>query len=145
MTVEIQKNKDDNILMQSVITIQKQDKQFTKKGSTERKFRNKIKRVCEEDDWYLDKDRPFERSCRKGKKDENIVVTSYHIIFKGKFLHVVQWIWWELDAKVRYFVVAYNREVKHNKSTYEIDVSANFQALFKDKSSTPRYSTLREN
>ena len=32
----------------------------------------------------------------------------------------------------------------HNESTDEIDVSANFWALFKDKSPTPRYSTLRE-
>ena len=35
-------------------------------------------------------------------------------------------------------------KVKHNKSTYEIDVPANFWALFKDKHPTPRYSTPRE-
>ena len=32
--VEIQKNKDDNNLMQSVIDVRKKEREFTKKGST---------------------------------------------------------------------------------------------------------------
>ena len=41
--------------------------------------------------------------------------------------------------------MAYNRKVNHNESTDEIDVTANFWALFKDKYSTTRYSTPTEN
>ena len=51
--VEIQKNKDDNNLMQSVIDVRKKEREVMKKGSTERKSRNKMRRVCEEDDCYL--------------------------------------------------------------------------------------------
>ena len=54
MTAKPQNNKYDNTLMQSVIGIRKQENYVTKKGSTERKSRNKIRRVCEEDDCYLD-------------------------------------------------------------------------------------------
>ena len=72
-------------------------------------------------------------------------MTSDHIIFKGKLLHVVKRVWRELYDKYRDFVVVYNSEVKQNESTDEIDVAANFQALFKDKYSTPRSSTPIEN
>ena len=58
MKVEIQNNKDDNTLMQSVIKIWKNRGGFMKKGSTERKFRDKMRRVCEEDACYLFKIRP---------------------------------------------------------------------------------------
>ena len=68
MTVEIQNNKDDNTLMQSVIDIHKQEREFTKKGYTDRKFKNKTRRVCEEDDFYLDEGRPFKRSHHQGEK-----------------------------------------------------------------------------
>ena len=57
----------------------------------------------------------------------------------------MQRVWKELDAKDREFVVSYNRKVNHNEYKYEIDVTANFRDLFKDKSSTPRSSTTREN
>ena len=62
MTAEIQNFKDDNTLMQSVITIWKQDRGGIKKGYTDIKFRNKIRRVYEDDELYLDKYRPFKRS-----------------------------------------------------------------------------------
>ena len=64
-----------------------------KKSYTEKKIRNKTRRVCEEDDCYLDEYRPFKRARRKGEKDENLVVTSDHIRLKVKFLHVLQRIW----------------------------------------------------
>ena len=57
---------------------------------------------------------------------------------------MIQRVWLEIYANDRDFVVAYNRKVNNNESTYEIDVPANFQALFKDKYSTPRYSIPRE-
>ena len=41
------------------------------------------------------------------------------------------------STKYRDFVVSYNRKVKHNEYTDEIDVTAKFRALFNDKSSTP--------
>ena len=53
-------------------------------------------------------------------------------------------VWLELYYKDRDFVVAYNKNVKHNESTDEIDAPSNFQALFKDKSSTPISSTIIE-
>ena len=145
MTAEIQYYKDDNTLMQSVINIWKQDRGGIKKGYTDRKFRNKMRCVYEDDEFYLDKYRPFKRSRLQGEKYENLVVTSDHIKFKGKLLHVVQSVCQELDAKDREFVVAYNRKVEHNESTDEIYVPANFRALIKDKFSTPRSSTPREN
>ena len=61
----------------------------------------------------------------------------------GKLIPVVQRVWQELDAKDRYFVVAYNRKFEYNESTDEIYVLENFRALFKDKHSTPRSSTPR--
>ena len=64
--------------------------EVTKKGSTERKFRNKMRRVCEEGDCYLDEYHPFKRSFRQGDKDEDLVVKGDKIEFKGKFCHVVQ-------------------------------------------------------
>ena len=66
MKVEIKKNKDDNTLMQYMIAFQKKERVVMYKGSTERKFRNKIRHVCEEDDCYLDKCRPFKISHRQG-------------------------------------------------------------------------------
>ena len=72
------------------------------------------------------------------------MVTSDYIIFKGKLLRVMQRVWHKLDTKYRDFVVSYNRKVKHNIYIYEIDVQANFRALFKDKYSNIRYSTPRE-
>ena len=50
MTVKIQNNNDDNTLVQSVIDIQKQENNVMNKGSTDRKLRNKMRRVCEEND-----------------------------------------------------------------------------------------------
>ena len=64
-----------------------------KKGSIERKVRNKMRRVFEEDDCYLDKYCPLKRARCQVEKDENLAVTSDHIIFKGKFLNVVQRVW----------------------------------------------------
>ena len=52
-----------------------------------------MRRVCEEDDCYLDEDRPFKRDRRQGEKYENLVVTSDHIVFKGILIHVVQVVW----------------------------------------------------
>ena len=98
-----------------------------------------MRRVCEEDYWYLDEDRPFKRSRRQGEKDENLVVTSYRIILKEKLLHVLQRVWQEIDAKYRDFVVEYNRKVNHNESTDEIDFPAKFRALFEDNYSTIIY------
>ena len=99
MTVETRKNKDDNTLMQSMIYISKQYREVTKEGYTDSKFNNKPRHVCEEDDWYIDKDRPFKTSCRQGERDEDLFVTSYPNKLKGKFLHVVQRVWQKLDSK----------------------------------------------
>ena len=93
MTVEIQRNKYYFTLMQSVISIQKKYSEIMNKGSIERNFRNKIRRVCKEYDCYIDKYFPFKRPRRQGEKYENLVVTIYHIILKGKLLHVVQSVW----------------------------------------------------
>ena len=49
MTLEIQKNKCDNTLMQYVIHIWKQARWVVKIFSIDRNFRNKIRRVSEED------------------------------------------------------------------------------------------------
>ena len=49
-----------------------------------------MRRVFEEDGCYLDEYHPFKRARRQGEKYENLVVTSEHIIFKVKLLHVVQ-------------------------------------------------------
>ena len=68
MTVEIQNNKDDSNLIQYVIDIRKQERHLMKKGSTYSKFRNKMRRVCEEDDCYLDGDCPFNRARIQGEK-----------------------------------------------------------------------------
>ena len=131
--------------MQSIIAIWKQAREVTKKGSTERKLWNQIRIIYEEDYCYLDKYSLFKRDRRQEEKDENLVITSNHIIFKRKILHSVQRLWRELDAKDREFIVSYNRKVKHNKSTDEIDVPSNFRALFKDKSSTSRSPNIIEN
>ena len=48
MTVEIQRNKYDNKIMHFVIEIWKQEREVMNKLSTERKSRNKMRRVCEE-------------------------------------------------------------------------------------------------
>ena len=40
-----------------------------KKGSTDINFREKMRRVCEEDDFYLDDDCPFKRARKQGEKD----------------------------------------------------------------------------
>ena len=105
MTVEIQKNKDDNNLIQSMISIHKQEMEFTKKGYTEIKLMNKTSHVSEEDDFYLEEDHPFKRYFRKGERYEYLVATSDNIKSKGTFLHVVHRVWQELYAKDRYFVV----------------------------------------
>ena len=47
MKLEIQKNKDDNFLIQSVINIRKQEREATNKGYTAIKFSNKMRHVCE--------------------------------------------------------------------------------------------------
>ena len=73
-----------------MIAIQKQYMEVTKKGCTERKFRNKTGRVCEEEDCYLEKYCTFKRSHSQGEIYEKLVVKIDHIIFKRKFLHVVQ-------------------------------------------------------
>ena len=52
-------------------------------------------------------------------------------------------VWKELDSKDKDFVVSYNMKVKHNKSTYGIDVPDKFRAQFKDKYSTPRENQSR--
>ena len=45
MTMEIQRNKDDNTIMQYVIDIRKQESGVMNKAYIERKFRNKMRRV----------------------------------------------------------------------------------------------------
>ena len=82
--------------MRSIIDIRKQERGVMKKSSTKRKFRNKTRRVCEEVDCYLHGYLPFKRTRRQGEKDENLVVTSDHIIFKGNFLHMMQRVWIEI-------------------------------------------------
>ena len=56
------------------------------KGSTEIKFRNKMRRVCENYDCYLDKNCSLKRDRLQEDKNEYLVVTSDHIRFKGKLL-----------------------------------------------------------
>ena len=48
-----------------------------------------MRHVCEEDDFYLEKDCPFKIDRSQGYINEEFVVTSDHIKFKGKFLHVL--------------------------------------------------------
>ena len=50
ITVEIQNNKNDNTVMQSVIAIQKQEREVINKGSTESKPRNIMRCFFEEDE-----------------------------------------------------------------------------------------------
>ena len=96
---------------------------WNKRGGSQRKgLQIENRCVWEEYDWYLYKDRPLKRARRQGEKDEKLVVTSDHIRFKIKFLHVVNIIWQEIYAKDRDFVVAYNRNFNNNGSTDEIDV-----------------------
>ena len=103
--LEIQRNKYNNTLMQSVITIRKQEREVMNKRSTNRKPRNKMRRVCEKDYCYLDEYHPLKISRHQGEKDEDLVVTSDKIILKGKLLHVVQRLWQELYAKgIDFFV-----------------------------------------
>ena len=83
--------------MQSMIAIWNQDREVVNKRYTERKLRNKMRHVCEEDNFYLDEYCPFKRACFRG--DEDLVVTCDHVKFKGKLLHVVQMEWKEIDAK----------------------------------------------
>ena len=72
MKVEIKNNKDDNTLIHSVIDIWKQERGFTKKGSTEIKSRNKMRRVCEEDEYYLDEDCTLKRYSKHRDKYESL-------------------------------------------------------------------------
>ena len=60
-----------------------------------------MRRVCEEDDCYIDKARPSKRAHRQGYKDENLVVTSENIRFRGKLLLVVKRVWQEIDVNDR--------------------------------------------
>ena len=60
--------------MQSVIDIHKQDRDVMKKASTNITFRNKMRPVCEEDDCYLDKERPFKRARRQAEKYETLLL-----------------------------------------------------------------------
>ena len=110
-----------------MIDIHKQEMEVIKKGSADTKFRNKTRHVCEVDNWYLDKDSPLKKSCHQIEIYEDLIVTSDHIKFKGKLLHVVWRIWQELDSKDRDFVVSYDRKVEDNESTYGIYVPANFR------------------
>ena len=50
MTMEIQRNKDYNNPMHTEIAIWKQEREFNKKISTERKYRNEMRRLREEED-----------------------------------------------------------------------------------------------
>ena len=84
MKVEIQNSKYDITLIQSVIAIWKQKRYVMKKGSTDIKFRNKIRHVSEEDECYLDEDYPFKRTSLQGDKYDNLVITNDHIRFKEK-------------------------------------------------------------
>ena len=102
-----------------------------------------MRHFCEEDGCYIDEYCNFKRACRHGYKDQNIVVTSDHIIFKGRSLHVVKRLFKYLDFKDIDFVVSCNSKGKYNEFTDKIDVPYNFPDLLKDKSSTPRYSTPR--
>ena len=56
---------------------------------------------------------------------------------------MVHKLWQEIDIKDRDFVVSYNRKVKNNEYTDEIDVLANFWSLFKNKYSTNRVKQYR--
>ena len=76
--------------MQSVITIRKKDWEVMKKDPTEEKLRNKIRRVYEEDDYFVDKYCVFKRAICQGDKDEDLVVTCDHIKSKRRILHLVQ-------------------------------------------------------
>ena len=58
ITVEMQRNKYNNKIMQSVMDIRKKEREVTKKIHTETKFKNKMRHVCEEGDLYLKKYRP---------------------------------------------------------------------------------------
>ena len=100
---------------------------------------------CEEDDCYLYKDHSFKRAWLQGEKYKNLFITSDYIKSKGELFCVVQMVWLELDTKDIEFVVAYSRKVKKNDFTDEIDVPDNSWSLFKDKHSTARSSTPREN
>ena len=131
--------------MQSVVDISKQEKDITKKGSTERKLINKIKRVCEEDDCYLYKYFPFKISSHRRDKYEDLVVTSDHVKFNRQLLHVEKKVWKQLDAIDRDSIVTYNKKVNNNESIYGFDVPDKFWDVFKDKYSTIRSSTNREN
>ena len=124
--------------MQSIITIQKQERDIIKKGFTQSKFNDKTRCICEQYDFYLYEDHPFKRSRYQEEKDEDLVITGGNIKFKGKFPYVVQRVCQELDAKDREFFVSYNRKVNHNESTNRIGVPTNFWALFKEKSPTTR-------
>ena len=91
--MEIQKNRDDNIIIQYVISIRKQEREIMYKRSTESKFSNKPGRFCEEDDLYLDRYCPLKISRCKGEKDEDLFITSDYSIFKRKLIYVVQRVW----------------------------------------------------
>ena len=86
--------------MQSVITIRKKRGRSLRKV-LQRGIQEKPRLVCEEDDCYIGRYRPFKRVLHQGDKYENIIITSDHIIFKGKFLHLVQRVWQELDFNER--------------------------------------------
>ena len=72
ITAEIKENKDDDNLMQFVIAIWKQQRKVTNKGSTDSKYRNKMRRVCGEDGCYLHEDIPFKRARLPVEKDETL-------------------------------------------------------------------------
>ena len=55
------------------------------------KLRNKMRRVCEEDDCYLDGYRPFKISHYQGNKYENLVIKIDHLIFKGNSFVWCKW------------------------------------------------------
>ena len=75
MTVEIHNNKDKNTMVQSVKAVLKQEKEFMKERSTDGKFRNKSRVVCERYDCYIYKYLPSKRTCRQGEKYEELFVT----------------------------------------------------------------------
>ena len=60
----------------------KQDRGFINRVSTKSKFKNKMRRVFEEYDCYLDGYRPFKRACHQGDKYEDLFITSDYITFK---------------------------------------------------------------
>ena len=63
--------------MQSVIDVLKQEKEATKKRSTDSRFMNRTRLVCEEDDFYLDKYFPFKRSHNKGEIDMKTLLSQF--------------------------------------------------------------------